>query len=98
VGPGGGRPARFYVGLGYGFVHMCLHKKGRAKVVEKVSGGRTTWLAGHMARPTGHHFVSYRLNRVDNPSLDPYKDSSTGGNENTHHILEISLAKLPFLV
>jgi hypothetical protein len=44
--PGGGRPAkspsraaRFYVCLARGFAHMCLHEKGKAKAVEKVSGG-----------------------------------------------------------
>jgi hypothetical protein len=30
--------------------------------------------------------------------LDPYKYPSISGNQNTHHILEIPLAKLPFLV
>jgi hypothetical protein len=70
VGPGGGRLAKspgrsamFYVGLAHGFVHMCLHEMGKAKAVENVSGGRTTW-------PAGHHLVSYRLNQVGNPSLD----------------------------
>jgi hypothetical protein len=98
VGPGGGRPtkspgrlARFYVDLGHGFVHMCLHDKGKSKAVEKVSGGRTTW-------PAGHHLVSYRLNQVVNPSLEPYKYPSTGGNQNAHHILEILVVKLSFLV
>jgi hypothetical protein len=42
--------------------------------------------------------VSYQLNQVSNPSLDPDKYASTSGNQNTHHILEIPLAKLPFLV
>jgi hypothetical protein len=42
--------------------------------------------------------ASYRLNQVGNPTLDPYKYPSTGGNQNTHHILEIPLAKLPFLL
>jgi hypothetical protein len=79
-------------------VHTCLHEKGEAKAVKKVNGGRTTWLADHMARPVSHHLVSYRLNQVGNPSLDPYKNPSTGGNHNTHHILEITLAKVPFLV
>jgi hypothetical protein len=51
-----------------------------------------------MAGPAGHHMVSYQLNLVGNPSLDPYKYPSTGGNLKTHHILEIPLAKLPFLV
>jgi hypothetical protein len=54
--------------------------------------------ACHVARPTGHHLVSYQLNQVGNPSSDPYKDPSTNGNQNTHHILEIPLAKLSFLV
>jgi hypothetical protein len=34
-----GRPARFYVCLARGFAHTCLHEKGKAKAVEKVSGG-----------------------------------------------------------
>jgi hypothetical protein len=65
-GPGGGQLARFYVGLAHGFLHTCLREKGKAKTVEKVGGGRTTW-------PAGQHLVSYRLNQVSNPSLDPYK-------------------------
>jgi hypothetical protein len=79
-------------------MHTCLHEKGKAKKVEKVGGGQTTWSAGRVARPIGHHFVSYRLNQVGNHSLDPHKYPSTGGNQNTHHILEIPLAKLSFLV
>jgi hypothetical protein len=65
-GPRGGRPTkspgwpiRFYVSLVRGFVHTCLHEKGKAKVVEKVGGGQTTWPAGHVARPADHHLVSY---------------------------------------
>jgi hypothetical protein len=27
---------------------MCLHEKGKAKAVEKVGGGRTTWPAGQL--------------------------------------------------
>jgi hypothetical protein len=79
-------------------MHMCLHEKGEAKAVEKVGGGQTTWPARHVARSAGHNLVSYWLNQVSNLSLDPYKYPSTGGNQNTHHILEILLAKLPFLV
>jgi hypothetical protein len=41
VGPWGGRPARFYVGLARGFVHTCLHEKGKAKAIEKVGGDQT---------------------------------------------------------
>jgi hypothetical protein len=56
VGPRGGqsakspsRSARFYVGLTRGFVHTCLHERGKAKVLEAESHGRpTTWLG----RPT----------------------------------------------
>jgi hypothetical protein len=84
--------------LAHGFMHTCLHEKGKTKVVEKVGGGRTTWPADHVAKPAGHHLASYRLNQVGNPSLDPYKYPSTSENQNTHHILQIPLAKLPFFV
>jgi hypothetical protein len=67
--PGGCRPARFYVSLARGFMHTCLHEKGKAKAVEKVSGGQTTWAAGHVARPADHHLVSYRLNQVKSKTL-----------------------------
>jgi hypothetical protein len=104
VGPGGGRlakspgrPVRLYIGLACGFVHT-RQNKGKAKAVEKISGGQTTCLVNNVARPVGHHMVSFQLNHVGNPSLDPYKHPSTGGNQNTHHILEIPLVKLPFLV
>jgi hypothetical protein len=83
LNPLAGRPGFISV-WPYGFMHTCLHKKGKAKAAEKVSGGRTTWLAGDVARPIDHHLVSYRLNQVGNPSLDPYKYPSTGGNQNTH--------------
>jgi hypothetical protein len=83
-----GRPARFYVGLTRNFVHTCLHEKGKAKAVEKVDRRRTTWPAGHVARPAGYHLASYRRNQVGNPSLDPYKYPSTGGNQNTPHFGE----------
>jgi hypothetical protein len=47
-GPGGGWPARFYVGLAHVFVHMCLHEKG------KPSGGESWWRPNHMVgRPRG---------------------------------------------
>jgi hypothetical protein len=88
----------FYVGLARGFVHTCPPEKGKAKEVEKVGGDRTTWPVGHVARLAGHQLARYQLNQVGNPSLDPYKYPSTGGNQNTHHILEIPLAKPPFLV
>jgi hypothetical protein len=31
-------PRGFYVSLARGFVHTCLHEKGKAKVVEKIGG------------------------------------------------------------
>jgi hypothetical protein len=49
----------------------------------KVSGGQTPWPPGHVARPAGQYLVSYKLNQVGNPSLDPYKYSPTGGNQHT---------------
>jgi hypothetical protein len=52
MGPGGGRsakspgrPARFCVSLVRDFMDTCLHKKGKAKALEKVGGGQTTWPA-----------------------------------------------------
>jgi hypothetical protein len=39
----------------------------------KFSGHRTPWPLGQVARLAGHDLVSYRLNQVGNPSLDPYK-------------------------
>jgi hypothetical protein len=39
----------------------------------KVGGGQTSWSAGHVARPDGHHLACYQLHQVGNPSLDPYK-------------------------
>jgi hypothetical protein len=35
--------------LAHGFVDTCLHEKGKGKAVEKVSGGLSTPLAGHVA-------------------------------------------------
>jgi hypothetical protein len=77
---------------------MCLHEKENVKAVEKVDGGQTTCPIDHVARPAGRHLASYRLNQVGNSSLYPYKYPSTGGNQNTHQILEIPFAKLSFLV
>jgi hypothetical protein len=57
-----------------GWLHGDTHQEavtGNPK--SKVGGGQTLWPPGHVARPTGHHLVSYRLNQVGNPSLGPYK-------------------------
>jgi hypothetical protein len=64
--------------------------------MEKVGGGRTTWSTGHVAWLAGHHLVSYRLNQVVNPSLDPDKSSSIGGNQNTPNLGD-STCKAPIL-
>jgi hypothetical protein len=93
-----GRSARFYLGLAYGFVHTSLHEKGKAKTVEKVGGGQTTWLTGHMARPTGHHLASYQLNQVVTPPWTPI-NTSLPVEIRTHTTFWIfHLEKLPFLV
>jgi hypothetical protein len=57
----------------------CVYTRRGSQVVEKVGGGQTTWSVGHVARPACHHLVSYRLNQVGNPSLNPDKYPSTGG-------------------
>jgi hypothetical protein len=62
-------------------------------------GRRPLHLAGrHVAWPAGRHIASYHLSQVVGAHSGPYKYPSTGGNQNTHHISEIPLAKLPFLV
>jgi hypothetical protein len=48
--------------LARGFIHTCLHERGKAKVVEKVGGGQTTWRVSHVARLASQHLVRYRLN------------------------------------
>jgi hypothetical protein len=54
--------------------------------------------AGHVARPADHHLASYRIGQVGGAPPRRYKYPSTGRNQNTHHIFEIPLAKLQFLV
>jgi hypothetical protein len=46
--------------------------------VEKVSGGQIHWLADHVARPAGHHLVSYRLGQVSGAPPWRYKYAPTG--------------------
>jgi hypothetical protein len=41
-----------------------LHEKGKAKAVKKGSGGQTHWPPGHVAWPSIHYLVSYRLGQV----------------------------------
>jgi hypothetical protein len=89
--------ANFCVGLARGFLDTCLHKKGKTMVVEKVCGGQTHWSAGHVARPAGCHLVSYHLGQVSGAPPWPYK-YPLPVKVDTHNILEIALAKLPFSV
>jgi hypothetical protein len=49
----------------------------------EVSGSRTWWAAGHVARLAGQHLACYRLNQVGNSSLDPYKYTPTDGIQDT---------------
>jgi hypothetical protein len=66
--------------------------------LEKAGAGRTHWPIGHVARPTGLHLMSYYLSQVGGAPPWPYKYPPTSESQHTHHILEIPLAKLPFLV
>jgi hypothetical protein len=59
----------------------------------KVDGGRTSWLASHVARQAGHHLACYRPNQVNNPSLDPYKYPPAGGNQSNTLYLKFSTCK-----
>jgi hypothetical protein len=63
-----------------------------------VGGDRAPWPTSHVARLASQHLVCYQLNQVGNSSCDSYKYPPTDGIQHTHHILEIPLAKLPFLV
>jgi hypothetical protein len=94
-----GRSANFCVNLARGFLDTCLHEKGKAMAVEKVGGGQTNWPANHVARLAGRPLVSYHLGQVDGAPPRNYKyPIPVKVDTHTHHILEIPLAKLPFLV
>jgi hypothetical protein len=53
--------------------------------VEKVGGGRSHWAASQVARPIGHHLVSYRLGEVGRAPPCPYKYPPTGERRHTPH-------------
>jgi hypothetical protein len=36
-------------------MHTCLHEKGKAKAVKKVSGSQAKWSVGLVARLASHH-------------------------------------------
>jgi hypothetical protein len=72
------RPRGWPVGPTFQPLAGWLHGSTLQEAVEgnpkmKVSGSQTPWPTGHVARPTGHHLACYRLNKVGNPSLNPYK-------------------------
>jgi hypothetical protein len=70
-----------------------------AKAVEKVDGGRSTRPVGHVGWAAGHHLAPNRLLQVGGAPPWPYKFPPTVEmRRHTHHILEIPLAKLSFLV
>jgi hypothetical protein len=57
-----------------GFLHgHALQEVVTRNPMLEVSGSRTRWPAGHVARPAGQHLACYQLNQVGNSSLDPYK-------------------------
>jgi hypothetical protein len=94
-----GRPASFWVCSYQNFLDTCLHEKGKAMVVEKVHGGRTHWT--HVYTWLGRPAVTWGITTLDKsmelphgPINTPYWWELT----HTHHILEIPLANLPFLV
>jgi hypothetical protein len=67
--------------------------------VEKVGGGRTHWSADHVARSAGYHLMSYCLGQVGGVPPWPYEyPLSVKVDTHIHHILEIPLAKVSFLV
>jgi hypothetical protein len=77
---------------------MCLHKKRKAKTVEKGGGRRYTRQAGHVARPAAATWkVTASAKSVELPH-DPINTPLRWKSEHTHHYLEIPLAKLSFLV
>jgi hypothetical protein len=57
---------------------MCLHEKGKAMAVERVSGGQTHWSTGHVARLAGHHLASYHVGQDGGAPPWPYKYPPTG--------------------
>jgi hypothetical protein len=76
---------------------MCLHEKVKAMAVDKVSGGRTHWPAGNVAQLASRLLASYGLGQVGGAPPWPNK-YPLPVKVDTHHTLEIPLAKLPFLV
>jgi hypothetical protein len=76
----------------------ALHEAVIRNLRLTVGGGRVPWSARHVSMLTGQHLAYYQLNQVGNSSWDSYKYPPTDGIQYTCQILEIPLAKLPFLV
>jgi hypothetical protein len=65
----------------------------------RVGGRRSTQPANHVAWPPSHHLAPNRLLQVDGGPIHPYKyPPPLTMKVDTHHTLEIPLAKLSFLV
>jgi hypothetical protein len=62
--------------------HALLEAVTRNPKLE-VSGSRTRWPPGHVARPASQHMARYKLNQVGNSSLESYKHCPTGRIEDT---------------
>jgi hypothetical protein len=57
VGLGASRPAKVWGGSAHALVATRLHEEEKPESVEKVGGGRSNHLAGHVAWPSGHHLA-----------------------------------------
>jgi hypothetical protein len=60
----------------------------------KVGGGQTPWPPDHVARPVGHHLVSYRLNQVGNPPWTPINTPLLVEINTPHHTCSSPLVKV----
>jgi hypothetical protein len=64
----------------------------------EVGGSQTQWPPDHMARLDGQHLACYRINKVGNSSLDPYKYPPADGIQDTTLYLWFSTCKGSSLV
>jgi hypothetical protein len=67
-------------------------------VQRRLTSGHEGWPGDHVAMPAGRHFMSYHLSQEGGAPPWPINTPPTGESRHTHHILEIPLAKLSFLV
>jgi hypothetical protein len=52
---------------------MHLYEEDKPESVEKVSGGLSSWSAGHVAWPPGLHLAPIQPLQVRGGPIDPYK-------------------------